>query len=93
MSARLESGVERRIRDPSPGVKVTLIVDLSVADSASVTDTLESVGGATTVEEPLPFGSAAVTTVEEELEALADLDIVDAIEIEGGGRVLSSGNL
>lgn len=93
MSPQIEQSVRSRMSEPTPDTEITLIVDLNVDDSSTVSGQVNSVGQATTVEEELPFGSMVVTTSESEIQLLYDLDIVNSMEIEGEGRVLSPGNL
>lgn len=87
MSPSLESGVRDRMENPSEGKEVALLVKMAEASESTVEE-IEETGAR--VEERLELGYLAVSTVEEQLGALCELDTVARIEIEGEGSVMDS---
>jgi hypothetical protein len=87
MSTQLDPGVKRRIKSPSDGERVTLIIGVENDSTDDVVDTVSSAGA--TVEDQLPCDYLAVSIKEPDLEDLCDLEVVSSIEIEGEATVLS----
>lgn len=87
MTPDLESGVERRLESPDEGEEVRLIVGVESA-SNGVAEQLANAGA--TVHDELPLDHFAVSTTEEKIADLCELDVVTSIEIDSEGRVFSS---
>lgn len=87
MTLDLETGVERRLESPSEGEEVRLIVGVK-SGSDGVAEQLVEAGA--TVHDELPLDYFAVSTTEERIANLCELDTVTSIEIDGEGRVLDS---
>ena len=88
MASSIDSGVRKRMEEPSEGNEITLLVKLKETSDAVVND-VEATG--VTVEEQIPLNYIAVTAKETELEDLCQLDAVESVEIEGKGAVMTSG--
>lgn len=76
----VQPGVRERIRSPTSGREVDLIVGIDGTASEAVR-LVEAEGG--TVEEELPYDSLAVSIAETDLDALCSLDVVTSVEVEG----------
>lgn len=76
----IQPGVRERIRSPTSGHEVALIVGIDGATESAVR-LVEDEGG--TVEERLPYDSLAVSIAETDLDALCSLDVVTSVEVEG----------
>lgn len=87
MSPSLESGVQDRMENPSEGKEVALLIKMAEASESTVEE-IEATGAR--VEERLELSYLAVSTVEERLGALCELDTVARIEIESEGSVMDS---
>ena len=88
MAPSLESGVQRRIDEPTEGQDITLLVEVEDV-SAPLIETIESTGA--TVEEELPLNYLAVRTTEDNLVPLSNFEFIKHIEIEGKGSVMNTG--
>lgn len=87
MTPSLESGVRRRMENPTEGQEVTLLVKVTES-SDTVMGKLEETGAI--VEEQLALDYIRVKTNEEQLPTLCGLDVVAKAEIEGQGSVMDS---
>lgn len=84
----LSSEVEQRMNESASGDAISLIVTLETRVTEHITGAVESAGGV--VEMQATDRHLAVTIDESNLAALADVDAIESIEIEGKGRVLES---
>jgi hypothetical protein len=91
MSAKLESGVERRLESPTADKKVTLLVGVNDSHSESTIHQVEAAGA--NVEDSLPCDYLALSIKETDLRQLCGLGVVESMEIEGQGSTLGGTNL
>lgn len=87
MAPDLDPGVEQRIASPDEGTEVRLILGVETT-SDEVKERLENAG--VTVHDELPLDYYAVSTTEDQLEVLCELDVVTSIEIDTEGKILET---
>lgn len=87
MSPSLESGVRRRMENPTEGREVTLLVKVTESSDAVMGELVET--GAI-VEEQLALDYVRVKISEERLSTLCSLNVVAKAEIESQGSVMNS---
>lgn len=86
MTPNLKAGVRRRLESPEEGTPVRLIVGVE-AISSEVTEQLEQNGA--TVHDELPLNYVSVSTTEDQISGICDLDFVTSVEIDDEGQVFS----
>lgn len=87
MPPELESGIERRLASPTEGATIRLIVGTE-ADLTNPAELLE--GHVRDVHHELPLGYYSVTTTEDRLSELCELDFLTSIEVDSDATVFDS---